>query len=469
MPLVATTTSSGSGDYSFTSLAAGYSYLVKVDKTDPDIQSYFNTKYPASTAYQISTAEVTASPNLTGSDLDNDFGFWHAHARLHRRPGLHRQQRQRRVRRRRRGAAAHHGEPLQATPTAMASSTTGEPLLETTTTDAYGQVPVQQPGRPATTSRWWTPPIADLPAGLAAGVSLYKVNLGVGASYLDADFPFAPLIAKTVIQSSAVPGGYPELHRAGELSGRQKALGCQLIDPLPIGTNCDTVQQGGTCGTYVPTAGTVGSVDATNGGQAVLAPSNTTSQYNTWDGTVWGTAAAAAITQRYKTMAGASSWSRDEKIVVGVKDATTNNIEGMLWDGADLEHDRPLESAGYGQRHQPGRCGGTWWAADVAYEQLSGDALMVWDNNALGTGLKLSYKTWNGSNWSTAQSVPDAAYPGVETAADAPGSQAQRRRDGAGGERLERHHARRRQVCHGVERLELGQRRDAGHLRDTRE
>ena len=37
-----------------------------------------------------------------------------------------------------------------------------------------------------------------------------------------------------------------------------------------------------------------------------------------------------------------------------------------------------------------------WWSADVAYEQLSGDALLVW---ADGTNLKWS--KWNGASWST--------------------------------------------------------------------
>jgi len=75
--LVATTTSNSSGDYLFSNLAGGYDYLVKVDKADPDIQTYFNTKYdPDPVPYQLSTAETTASPDLSGSDLDNDFGFW---------------------------------------------------------------------------------------------------------------------------------------------------------------------------------------------------------------------------------------------------------------------------------------------------------------------------------------------------------------------------------------------------------
>ena len=42
-PLAATTASDASGDYSFINLATGTNYLVKVDKTDPDIQTYFNT------------------------------------------------------------------------------------------------------------------------------------------------------------------------------------------------------------------------------------------------------------------------------------------------------------------------------------------------------------------------------------------------------------------------------------------
>ncbi len=74
--LVATAVTNSSGDYLFSNLAAGANYLVKVDKADADIASYFAAKYGAGTPSQLSTPELIASPALSGADLDNDFGFW---------------------------------------------------------------------------------------------------------------------------------------------------------------------------------------------------------------------------------------------------------------------------------------------------------------------------------------------------------------------------------------------------------
>ena len=40
----------------------------------------------------------------------------------------------------------------------------------------------------------------------------------------------------------------------------------------------------------------------------------------------------------------------------------------------------------------------------VAYEQQSGDAMLVWDNGTTGSA-SLSYRTWNGTTWSAAQTI----------------------------------------------------------------
>ena len=46
-----------------------------------------------------------------------------------------------------------------------------------------------------------------------------------------------------------------------------------------------------------------------------------------------------------------------------------------------------------------------YWQADVAYEQQSGDALVVWDNASNGAN-GLSYRIWNGSSWSAESTIP---------------------------------------------------------------
>ncbi len=53
-----------------------------------------------------------------------------------------------------------------------------------------------------------------------------------------------------------------------------------------------------------------------------------------------------------------------------------------------------------------------WWSFDVAYEQQSGDAMLVWDNGSSGTE-GLSYSTWDGGGWTgiTTITTPLAGEP----------------------------------------------------------
>jgi hypothetical protein len=70
--LIATTASdAANGTYGFTGLAEGLSYLVQVDTTDQDLIDYF-----APNSFQVTTGAVLSVPNLAGSVLDADFGFW---------------------------------------------------------------------------------------------------------------------------------------------------------------------------------------------------------------------------------------------------------------------------------------------------------------------------------------------------------------------------------------------------------
>ena len=53
-----------------------------------------------------------------------------------------------------------------------------------------------------------------------------------------------------------------------------------------------------------------------------------------------------------------------------------------------------------------------WYGAEVAYEQQSGDAIVVWNDNSQAAGDKLRFAVWDGSGWSTPQSI--GIYPGTE-------------------------------------------------------
>ena len=54
-----------------------------------------------------------------------------------------------------------------------------------------------------------------------------------------------------------------------------------------------------------------------------------------------------------------------------------------------------------------------WYGADVAYEQQSGDAVVVWNDNSQAAGEKLRYAVWDGSSWTTSP-TSISAYGGVE-------------------------------------------------------
>jgi hypothetical protein len=93
-------------------------------------------------------------------------------------------------------------------------------------------------------------------------------------------------------------------------------------------------------------------------------------------------------------MAGAASPYFDEKIVVGVDDG--NDITGEIWDDTAWEAlpFNPLASVSVSY----------YWAFEVAYEQSSGDAVMVWNNGTNGTN-GLSFRVWDGLTWTAEDNI----------------------------------------------------------------
>ena len=87
-------------------------------------------------------------------------------------------------------------------------------------------------------------------------------------------------------------------------------------------------------------------------------------------------------------MQGAESPHRDEAIVIGVNNS--NQVTAELWDGSawTAHASNPLSTV----------TDSFWFGFDVAYESLSGDAIMVYNNGTTGTA-GLSYRVWNGSAW----------------------------------------------------------------------
>ncbi len=144
-------------------------------------------------------------------------------------------------------------------------------------------------------------------------------------------------------------------------------------------------------------------VPANNQSAAVYSDSTSTPKYRVWNGASFGDAASSAdMGARWRIMQGAESPTRDEKIVVGVTSGST--VNGQMWDGNAWSalSINPLGSVSESY----------WWGFDVAYEQQSGDAVLVWNDNGQSAGNKLRYSVWNGSSWTAPASITD--YGGSE-------------------------------------------------------
>ena len=134
----------------------------------------------------------------------------------------------------------------------------------------------------------------------------------------------------------------------------------------------------------LPTYGTL--IWRTNG--------DTSPNYSDWTGSSFTTAGNTATVGSWRLLQGAQSTTRDEKMVVGVN--ASGQISGEMWNGTswsalsfnNLATVSSSTNLGFG----------------VAYESQSGNAMLVWNNGTTGT-TPLSYRTWNGSAWSAAQTI----------------------------------------------------------------
>lgn len=252
--LVATTTTNGSGVYTFGNLAPGYGYLAYVAPTgNAAVQSYFDAKYGAGTPYQISTPDPHAINNLTGAYTAADFGFWKA-------------------------APASIGDQVFIDANGNGVYDAGDTPLASVTVTLYRdglpfKTTVSGPGGaylfdnlgPATYTVVVNTASAGVPAGYSAAVTQYNVTLTAGQSYLTADFPFAPLISKTVDKASAQAGNTLNFGVNVSYPGSELLGNVRVVDPFPAGLNAPpTVNQSGAYGAYVPKAGVPGD-DAVEG------------------------------------------------------------------------------------------------------------------------------------------------------------------------------------------------------------
>lgn len=129
-------------------------------------------------------------------------------------------------------------------------------------------------------------------------------------------------------------------------------------------------------------------------------------RYAQWNGGSFeGSLDTPALATSSEYIVGASSSTRNEKITASILSQTSNNIVGQMWDGSSWTN-LPMNPLGRARTNAE-------VGVAVAYEQLSGDAVLVWtDNNQSNSSLRLRYSVWNGSSWTPPASI--TTYTGDE-------------------------------------------------------
>jgi uncharacterized repeat protein (TIGR01451 family) len=404
--LVATAQSDSNGDYLFSNLAAGFSYLVKVNQSDPDLQSYFNNKYdPDPVPYALSTAEIVSSPNLTGNDLDNDFGFWRVV------PGSIGDQ----------VFIDADGDGLyDAGETPLAGVTVtlyrnGQPVASAVTgSDGVYLFDNLGPGD-------YTVEVdvgsGGVPAGHSASVGQFTVTLASGEDFLAADFPFVPLISKTVDTTYAEPGSNLLFTVNVNFPGSELLSGVRVIDPLPTGVTYGSATAGGVYGPYASQPGTTSANTAPAVGMAVYNNNSDVFRYRTWnvDEGFSAEASGANMGTRIQMMAGASSPTTAERVVTFMDSA--RHVFAATWNGtAWTAVANPPASAAPGRMTSVALTANShlYWGSAVAYEQSSGHLMLVWNddaNTASGTDDELRFVTRENGVWGTVASLSAANQP----------------------------------------------------------
>jgi uncharacterized repeat protein (TIGR01451 family) len=234
--LITTTTTDATGNYSFAGLAEGFDYLVVVDPADAALAAYFGAA-----PYQASTPNPQPVPNLTGTYNNADFGFWEVE------PASIGDQ----------VFIDNDGDGLYdpGVDTPLAGVTVNlfrdGQLIATTVTGPDGTYLFDNLG-PGSYTVIVDAASAGVPAGFSPAVGQYIVTLAPGDTYLDADFPFVPLISKTVDQTYAQPGDPLNFSVTVNYPGSELLADVTVRDFVPVGTIFSSAGQGGTLQTFAP-------------------------------------------------------------------------------------------------------------------------------------------------------------------------------------------------------------------------
>lgn len=112
-------------------------------------------------------------------------------------------------------------------------------------------------------------------------------------------------------------------------------------------------------------------------------------QYSPWDGSAFGGVASAGNLGPARWLAAAEAPARNEIVLAAIRDSNAE-VRVQVWNGSS-----------WGAVQTVANIGGTfeYRAVDVAYEQLSGRAMLVYVNGGNGSR-PLSYEVWDGATWS---------------------------------------------------------------------
>jgi uncharacterized repeat protein (TIGR01451 family) len=226
--LVATATTGANGIYSFTGLAEGFDYIAYVDPADTALTTYFGAPF------QASTSNPQTIPNLSGTYNDADFGFWEVA------PGSIGDQ----VFIDNDGDGVY--DPLFDTPLAGVTVNLylNSVLVGTTTSGPDGTYLFDNLG-PGDYRVEVDANDPDVPTGYFPSVQRYSVTLGVGQDFLNADFPFVPLLIKAVDLASANAGDTLTFTITPQYPGSNPLTNVQIVDTVPTGTTFVSAGQGG--------------------------------------------------------------------------------------------------------------------------------------------------------------------------------------------------------------------------------
>ncbi|MDO9237872.1 MAG: DUF4347 domain-containing protein, partial [Aquabacterium sp.] len=103
------------------------------------------------------------------------------------------------------------------------------------------------------------------------------------------------------------------------------------------------------------------------------------------------------MTADISMIAAATAPTRNEVIFIGSADGNGKILAGV-WNGSSWASVIALPLA------SPSATASLYDSFAIAYDQISGDAMLVWDNGNTGT-TGLSYATWNGTSWSSTATI----------------------------------------------------------------